>query len=294
MERSSDVLELVPSLKARGEAFALATVVRTVAATAAKAGAKAIVRSDGTISDGWIGGGCARGAVVKAAREAIADGKARLISVQPLDVLQEHGVSPGDEREGVRFARNACPSHGTMDIFVEPVLPRPEVVLCGSSPVAVAIADLARRIGFDVTVCAPGRRAGRLRRGRTADRRLSAAGVERRRAFHRRLDPEPRRRGGARGGAGGGHRLRRLCRQPPEGRDPEGGARPARRRRTPAGGAPLTGRPRSRRGRPGGNRPLDPRRDHRLPPRPRPTGKGSRRRRIRPSRSPTAGPAQAG
>ena len=160
MDRSSDVLELVPSLKARGEAFALATVVRTVAATAAKAGAKAIVRSDGTISDGWIGGGCARGAVVQAAREAIADGKARLISVQPLDVLQEHGVGPGDEREGVRFARNACPSHGTMDIFVEPVLPRPEVVLCGSSPVAVAIADLARRIGFDVTVCAQGAEQG--------------------------------------------------------------------------------------------------------------------------------------
>ena len=57
MDRSSDVLELLPSLKARGEAFALATVVRTVAATAAKAGAKAIVRSDGTISEGWIGGG---------------------------------------------------------------------------------------------------------------------------------------------------------------------------------------------------------------------------------------------
>jgi xanthine dehydrogenase accessory factor len=155
MERSSDILELVPLLKAKGEAFALATVVRTVSATAAKAGAKAIVRSDGTISEGWVGGGCARGAVVKAAQEAIADGRARLISVQPPDVLQEHGVSAGEEREGVRFAKNACPSHGTMDIFIEPVLPRPQVVLCGSSPVAVAIADFAQRMGFWVTVCAP-------------------------------------------------------------------------------------------------------------------------------------------
>src|SRR4029077_16457107 len=43
----------------------------------------------------------------------------------------------------------------TMDIFVEPVLPRPQVVICGSSPVAVAIADLAKRSGFAVTVCAP-------------------------------------------------------------------------------------------------------------------------------------------
>ncbi|MGO4871568.1 MAG: XdhC family protein [Roseiarcus sp.] len=155
MEHISDVLELVPSLKAKGEAFALATVVRTVAATAAKAGAKAIIRADGSISEGWIGGGCARGAVLKAARDALADGRARLISVQPPDVLQEHGVSAGEEREGVRFAKNTCPSHGTMDIFIEPVLPRPQVVLCGSSPVAVAIADLARRFGFSVTVCAP-------------------------------------------------------------------------------------------------------------------------------------------
>jgi xanthine dehydrogenase accessory factor len=42
-----------------------------------------------------------------------------------------------------------------MDIFVEPVLPRPQVVVCGSSPVAVAVADLARRMGFAVTACAP-------------------------------------------------------------------------------------------------------------------------------------------
>ena len=125
MDRRSDVLELAPLLKAKGEAFVLATVVRTVAATAAKAGAKAIIRADGSISEGWIGGGCARGAVLKAAREALADGRARLISVQPPDVLQEHGVAAGEEREGVRFARNTCPSHGTMDIFIEPVLPRP-------------------------------------------------------------------------------------------------------------------------------------------------------------------------
>ena len=55
----------------------------------------------------------------------------------------------------MRFAKNMCPSQGSMDIFVEPVLPRPQIVVCGASPVAVAIADLGRRIGFDVTVCAP-------------------------------------------------------------------------------------------------------------------------------------------
>ncbi len=155
MDRAPDILELISTMKQKGEAFALATVVRTVAATAAKAGAKAVIRADGTMSEGWIGGGCARAAVLKAAREAIADGRARLVSVQPPDVLQEQGLKAGDEHGGIRFAKNMCPSQGTMDVFVEPVLPRPQIVVCGSSPVAVAIAELGRRVGFAVTVCVP-------------------------------------------------------------------------------------------------------------------------------------------
>lgn len=155
MNHAPDILDLISAMKASGKPFALATVVRTVAATAAKAGAKAVIQPDGTISEGWIGGGCARAAVLKAAKEALADGKPRLVSVQPPDVLQEHGVQAGEEREGTRFAKNMCPSQGTMDVFVEPVLPRPQVVVCGSSPVAVAIANLGRGLGFAVTVCAP-------------------------------------------------------------------------------------------------------------------------------------------
>jgi xanthine dehydrogenase accessory factor len=155
MARAPDILEIISTRKAAGEPFALATVVRTVAATAAKAGAKAVILPDGTISEGWIGGGCARAAVLKAAQEALADGRSRLVSVAPADLLADRGVKAGEEKEGVRFANNMCPSQGTMDIFVEPVLPRPQVVICGSSPVAVAVADLAKRTGFAVTVCAP-------------------------------------------------------------------------------------------------------------------------------------------
>ncbi len=155
MKHTADIHDLVSTMKASGKPFALATVVRTVAATAAKAGAKAVILPDGSISEGWIGGGCARAAVLKAAQESLADGKPRLVSVQPPDVLQEHGVEAGEEREGTRFAKNMCPSQGTMDVFVEPVLPRPHVVVCGSSPVAVAIANLGRGMGFAVTVCAP-------------------------------------------------------------------------------------------------------------------------------------------
>jgi xanthine dehydrogenase accessory factor len=155
MHQASDILRTISARKASGEPFALATVVRTVAATAAKAGAKAVILPDGTISEGWIGGGCARAAVLKAAKDALGDGCSRLVSVQPPDLLADHGVKAGEEHEGVRFAKNMCPSQGTMDIFIEPVLPRPHVVICGSSPVAIAVADLAKRTGFAVTVCAP-------------------------------------------------------------------------------------------------------------------------------------------
>jgi xanthine dehydrogenase accessory factor len=75
--------------------------------------------------------------------------------VRPPEALDDQGIKAGDEQGGVRFAKNMCPSQGTMDIFVEPMLPRPQVVILGASPVVVAVADFARRAGFAVTACAP-------------------------------------------------------------------------------------------------------------------------------------------
>jgi xanthine dehydrogenase accessory factor len=169
VDPAADILRIIQARKAAGQPFALATVVRTVAATAAKAGAKAVILPDGSVSEGWIGGGCARAAVVAAAHDALADGKPRLVSVQPPDALQDQGVASGDERAGVRFAKNMCPSQGTMDVFVEPVLPQPQLVVCGSSPVAAAIAALGRRLGFTVTACAPASEQAALAE---ADRRI--------------------------------------------------------------------------------------------------------------------------
>ena len=150
-----EVMDLVAQMKAAEQTFVLATVVRTVSVTAAKAGAKAIIRPDGAIVAGWIGGGCARGAVLKAAREALADGEPRMVSVQPEDLLAELGVKPGEARDGIRFASNLCPSKGTMDIFVEPVLPHPSLVIFGASPVAMSLATQARQLGYHVTLAAP-------------------------------------------------------------------------------------------------------------------------------------------
>ena len=155
MPAHAEVMDIATQLKAEEQSFVLATVVRTVSVTAAKAGAKAVIRSDGTIAAGWIGGGCARGAVLKAAREALADGMPRMVSVQPENLLAELGVKPGESRDGIRFASNMCPSKGTMDVFIEPVLPRPSLIIIGGSPVAIALSGLARQLGLHVTVAAP-------------------------------------------------------------------------------------------------------------------------------------------
>ena len=150
MTEKQDVLDAVTSLKAKGKPFAIATVVRTVSLTAAKAGAKATILSDGSISSGWVGGGCARAAVVKAAKQAMADGQPRLISVLPPDLLKDLGVAPGDAKGGVEYAKNMCPSQGSMDVFVEPVLPRKILMVFGSSPVALALAELGSKLDYAV------------------------------------------------------------------------------------------------------------------------------------------------
>lgn len=146
----------IARLRAEGRPFAVATVVRTVDATSAKPGAKALILDDGTFVAGWVGSGCARGAVSKAAARAIAEGAPQFVSLRPEELLEAEGVRPGEERQGIRFARNGCPSKGSMDIFVEPELPQPRLVIFGSGPVALALADLSARFDLHRTLCAPG------------------------------------------------------------------------------------------------------------------------------------------
>lgn len=141
--QSTDLAEAAQELRARDEPFAFATIVRTAGATAAKPGAKALLSADGTILHGWLGGGCTRGAVRRAALTALQDGTPQLVSVAPEDLLAEKGVTAGDEIDGTRFDRNGCPSRGSVDIFIEPCLPMPQLVVLGASPVAQALSTLA-------------------------------------------------------------------------------------------------------------------------------------------------------
>ncbi len=147
---SDDLAEAAQDLRARDEPFAFATIVRTAGSTAAKPGSKALLSADGTILRGWLGGGCTRGAVKRAAMQALHDGAPQLVSVAPEDLLAEKGLTPGDEVDGTMFARNGCPSRGTVDIFIEPCLPLPQLVVMGSSPVAHALSTLASQFQYSV------------------------------------------------------------------------------------------------------------------------------------------------
>ncbi|MGA7800483.1 MAG: XdhC family protein [Gammaproteobacteria bacterium] len=147
MVENDAVLQRANALQAAGRPFALVTVVRVESPTSAKPGAKAIVEPDGEIQ-GWVGGGCAQPAVIKTARQAIADGQARLIRISP---EREAPVEPGITDFGM-----TCFSGGTLDIFIDPIVARPALLIVGGSPAAQALSGLAARLGFAVTVAVPG------------------------------------------------------------------------------------------------------------------------------------------
>jgi xanthine dehydrogenase accessory factor len=143
------VLDLIGRLRQSGEDFCVVTVLRTAAATSAKAGAKAVVTREGNVH-GFIGGGCVQGAVRRVGLEVIERGEPRLIRVKPNeDVKQEVDV------DGVELHKSACPSGGTVDLFFEPMRQAPRIVICGTSPVALTLARLAAAMGYQAIVAAP-------------------------------------------------------------------------------------------------------------------------------------------
>jgi len=150
-----DVLAAAQRLQAEDRPYALVSVVRVQAPASARPGDKAVVTADGLI-DGWIGGGCAQPAVLRTVRQALVDGRARLIRIAPAEEGHEK------ELDDVLEFGMSCHSGGTIELFVDPVLPRARLVVIGDSPVAVALAGLAPRVGLQVTVVAPGADAQRF------------------------------------------------------------------------------------------------------------------------------------
>ena len=134
--------------RAAGEPFALATVVACQRPTAAYPGAKALIRADGTLT-GWVGGSCAQPTVIQEALKALADGKSRLLRISP---AFQHSAVP---QEGVYDFVMTCASQGALEIFVEPFLPRPELIIIGETPVAQALARFGALLDFSVCVSDP-------------------------------------------------------------------------------------------------------------------------------------------
>jgi xanthine dehydrogenase accessory factor len=150
MLHSDAVLDKAQELKASGTPFVLATVVRCESPTSAKPGAKALVTADGELV-GWIGGGCAQPAVLDTAKKALKDGQARLIRVSP--------TKDGQVEAGIIDFGMTCHSGGTLDIFIDPVIARPALLIVGASPAAQTLGVLAHHAGFAVHAAFPGANA---------------------------------------------------------------------------------------------------------------------------------------
>ncbi len=134
--------------------FALATVVWRLAPSSGHVGSKGIVLPDGTVR-GWIGGACAEPTVVREALAALGDGRPRLLHLGPPDARSPRVVP--DEAVVVPMA---CESEGGLEVYVEPFVPGPQLVVFGRSPAVHALTIQARSIGWDVAVVDDGGRAG--------------------------------------------------------------------------------------------------------------------------------------
>ena len=131
------VLERIGELARSGQTFALATVVWRQGPSSSKQGSRAIITADGQLH-GWIGGACAEPAVIREAKQVIADGNARLLLLGAPD--QFGTVVP----EGMTVVPISCQSEGALEVYIEPVLPAPHLVIVGSSPMTHTLAELAR------------------------------------------------------------------------------------------------------------------------------------------------------
>jgi xanthine dehydrogenase accessory factor len=135
------VLEQAGELRRRGQPFALATVVWRQAPSSGKQGSRAIITASGELH-GWIGGACAEPAVIREACEVIVEGVPRLLL---LGTAGHHGEAIPD---GIAVVPISCQSEGALQVYIEPVLPTPHMVVVGRSPMAHTLADLADALGW--------------------------------------------------------------------------------------------------------------------------------------------------
>lgn len=140
-----EVLELAAELSRRGEPFVLATVVWRRAPSSGKEGSTALITPDGRVR-GWLGGACAEPTVIREALRALEEGSPRLLFLGPPEELEARG------RQGVVTVPIACQSEGALEVYVQPVVPQPHLVVIGRSPAVAALASMAGALGWRTLV----------------------------------------------------------------------------------------------------------------------------------------------
>ncbi len=136
-----NIFDQCSQLRAQEEPFVLATVVAYKSPQSAKPGSRAIIKPDGSIS-GWVGGGCVQPIVLREAKRALKTGQPKLLTISP-DAAR-------DDWKGVESYRMTCEGGGSLEIYLEPFLPKPKLLIVGDSPVAQTVAQLGELLDFKV------------------------------------------------------------------------------------------------------------------------------------------------
>lgn len=142
-----EFLEQYNQRRQQNELFATATVVWREAPSSGQVGNRAIINAQGEVW-GWVGGGCTKGIVLKEASTAMHEGRPRLVRVSPEPDFTPH--------LGIKEYKMTCQSGGSIDIFIEPVMPKTHLIIMGKSAIAQALAATAKLLDYRVTVMAMG------------------------------------------------------------------------------------------------------------------------------------------
>jgi xanthine dehydrogenase accessory factor len=148
---TTDLFLTAAKLRADRTPFVMATVIASYPPQSVRPGAKAIVHADGTI-EGWVGGGCVRPVVLQESADALADGRPRLVR---MNAPPNAGTGEPTRHGDVREYPMTCQSEGGIEIYLEPVLAAPRLVLLGHTPVVQSLARLGTELGFEVVVASP-------------------------------------------------------------------------------------------------------------------------------------------
>jgi xanthine dehydrogenase accessory factor len=146
---AAEIIDLLREYAVTGTPHVLATVVRTEAPTSAHPGDKAVVTADGRLH-GWIGGSCSEPIVRREALRALAEGVPQLVRIVPAPEVKQ------TRKRGELMVATTCPSGGALDIFIEPQLPRPLLLVFGDSPAARTIVQMGSLAGFRTCSVHPG------------------------------------------------------------------------------------------------------------------------------------------